>query len=144
MVPPQSYSQSVLTYSLSLLIVLWICYSDIRDLRIPNRSLLLLWFLIEIHLATHSWSSEVSAHLFALISLLIALTFYFTIRGAMGMGDIKLFSLIALLTHSIQLLVSALLLACISAGLWAVISRKKTLPFAPSLLLGSLLALHIH
>jgi len=134
----------VLTYSLFLPIVLWISYVDILEHRIPNRSLLLLWSLIELHLASHSRNSEVYAHLFALISLATALTLYFTIRGAIGMGDIKLFSLIALLTHSIQLLVAGLLLACISAGLWAVISRKKTLPFAPSLLLGSLLALHIH
>ena len=127
-----------------LLVAPWISFEDLRRHRVPNTSLLLLWALIEIDLARYAISSERSAHLFAGISLISALVLHWLLRGRIGMGDIKLFTLIALHLHSLLLLTSGLTFSCIGAALWAITSRKSVIPFAPSLILGTLLAIHIH
>ena len=127
-----------------LLVAPWISFEDLRRHRVPNTSLLLLWLLIEIDLARYAIGSERSAHLFAGISLISALVLHWLLRGRIGMGDIKLFTLIALHLHSLLVLTSGLTFSCIGAALWALISRKAVIPFAPSLILGTLLAIHIH
>ena len=127
-----------------LLVAPWISFEDLRHHRVPNTSLVVLWVLIEIDLARYAIGSERSAHLFAGISLISALVLHWLLRGRIGMGDIKLFTLIALHLHSLLLLTSGLTFSCIGAALWALISRKAVIPFAPSLILGTLLAIHIH
>ena len=127
-----------------LLVAPWISFEDLRHHRVPNTSLVVLWVLIEIDLARYAIGSERSAHLFAGISLISALVLHWLLRGRIGMGDIKLFTLIALHLHSLLVLTSGLTFSCIGAALWALISLKAVIPFAPSLILGTLLAIHIH
>ncbi len=124
-----------------LLVAPWISIVDIRQHRIPNVSLLMFWLLIEVQLAMSAARMDLSAHEFAIAILIVGLALHRLVDGAIGMGDIKLFALLALLTHSLTVILTSLTCASIGAGLVALISRKKVVPFAPSLIIAALTVL---
>ncbi len=124
-----------------LLVAPWISIVDIRQHRIPNVSLLMLWLLIEVQLEMSAARMDLSAHEFAIAILIVGFALHRLVDGAIGMGDIKLFALLALLTHSLTVILTSLTFASIGAGLVALISRKKVVPFAPSLIIAALTVL---
>jgi Flp pilus assembly protein protease CpaA len=119
----------------------WICIVDVREHRIPNKALLLLALLIEIHLVFSKGSSTLHSHIFALLTFFSGYGLGLTLRGAIGMGDIKLMALLTLLNAHLQSTLKILIYASVLALIWAIITRKRSVPFGPSLLAGYFLTL---
>ncbi len=124
-----------------LILALWICAIDMREHRIPNLSLLLLSVVIEFHFKYLERVHLIHSHLLALAVLIFGFAINLTLRGAIGMGDIKLFSLLTLLTGHLESVLRSLIYACCIAWVWALTVRKQRIPFAPPLFLGFFIAL---
>ena len=124
-----------------LLLAPWICISDIRFHRIPNVALLVLWVLNEIEAISLDRAHFEAAQetLIALFAISISAKFLF--RGAIGMGDVKLMTLLGFAVRSLRNSLSVLVIACIFGLLWALFSRKSAIPFAPALIGAALLEL---
>jgi prepilin signal peptidase PulO-like enzyme (type II secretory pathway) len=71
---------------------------------------------------------------FALLLLLNILT-----RGSIGFGDVKLALVLGSAMNSIIQLVISIDLAWIIGGVWALISKRKSIPFAPAMILGAVI-----
>ena len=122
-------------------ITIWICIVDVKDRRIPNRALVLLALSIEIHLGLSESSPILHSHLFSFFIFSVGCGVSFALRGAIGMGDIKLLALLALLNGHLRPTLEILIYASTLALIWAVFKRKRSLPFGPSLLAGYFLTL---
>ena len=119
-------------------------------------SLLLVVFML-YRIADH----DLKTHLirdFDLVMLFIILTFFFDInlvygvcyfvlllllniltRGSIGFGDVKLALVLGSAMNSIIQLVISIDLAWIIGGVWALISKRKSIPFAPAMILGAVI-----
>jgi prepilin signal peptidase PulO-like enzyme (type II secretory pathway) len=71
---------------------------------------------------------------FVLLLLLNILT-----RGSIGFGDVKLALVLGSAMNSIIQLVISIDLAWIIGGVWALISKRKSIPFAPAMILGTVI-----
>ena len=119
-----------------LIVSPWIIYSDLRFHRIPNSALFLLLLLIETNLRLGSRPIHLERYLFALVTLLISCLCNLCLRGAIGMGDIKLFALSSLILGSALQCFDALLLASGLALLGVLITRRRVIPFGPPLVMA--------
>ena len=122
-------------------ITLWISIVDVKERRIPNRALALLALSIEIHLVLSESSPILYSHLFALLTFSIGCGVSLALRGAIGMGDIKLLALLALLNAHLRPTLEILIYASTMALIWAIFKRKRSIPFGPFLLAGYFLTL---
>lgn len=122
-------------------ITVWICIVDVREHRIPNRALVLLTLSIETHLVLLGSSPILQPHLFALLTFSVGCVVSLALRGAIGMGDIKLLALLVLLNGHLQPTLEILIYASNLALIWAIFKRKRSIPFGPSLLAGYFLTL---
>ena len=118
---------------LVLLAVLLGCAAwDLKSRRIPNALLLagaLLW--LGFHVMA-PWAGLLRAF----VTLAICLLCRAALKNAFGLGDVKLLSLLALFLPPAELLAS-LLLSFLAATVYGILRRKKNLPLAPFLLLGT-------
>lgn len=137
------FNYSHLVYSILPLLLLspWIAVSDIRNRRIPNRALLVLWILIEIVNVSRVEPGELVPHTRAFLTFAIGSFFYGATRGAIGMGDIKLFAILNLSLSNWQDSLLALTYACFIGLIWAILTRRSQIAFGPPLLMGSFLLL---
>jgi len=71
---------------------------------------------------------------FVLLFLLNILT-----RASIGFGDVKLALVLGSAMSSIIELVISIDIVWIIGGVWAVISKKKSIPFAPAMILGAVI-----
>lgn len=124
-----------------LLVSPWIAVSELRSRRIPNRALLVLWILIEIANLPRMSPGELALHERTFLAFAIGSIFYWLTRGAIGMGDIKLFAILILSLKNWQDSLLALTYACFIGLIWALLTRRSQIAFGPPLLLGSLLVL---
>lgn len=130
--------------SLPLIIVApWIGWSDIRSRRIPNKALISLWLLYLICTFTMGWSQELRRHELAALLLLVGVILYWIADKAIGMGDIKFIALEGLLLGQVQLVVQALTYSALIGLIWVAVTRKQSIPFAPSLIAGEFLVMLI-
>ncbi len=122
-------------------LVMWISTIDICEHRIPNRSLIILSFGCEIHIELGRGQFFLYSHLFAVIVLLVGSFLSLSLGGAIGMGDVKLFALLALLIGHLQPTLEALLYSCVFALIWTFFTGSRRIPFAPPLFAGYLLTI---
>ena len=122
-----------------LLTAPWIIISDINSRRIPNLSLLVLWVLIEISDFGDSWRTQLALHELAVSLLVGGILINLVTRESIGMGDVKLISLIGLMIGRTNLVLEGLTYSAILGLFWVAIARKRSIPFAPSLIIGALL-----
>ncbi|MEJ0014655.1 MAG: hypothetical protein WDN07_03700 [Actinomycetota bacterium] len=66
---------------------------------------------------------------------------YFLSRSAIGMGDIKLFSLITPLLGSFAHSITTLIYASVIALIYAILVHKRCIPFGPALILGAMVVI---
>jgi prepilin signal peptidase PulO-like enzyme (type II secretory pathway) len=71
---------------------------------------------------------------FVLLLLLNILT-----RASIGFGDVKLALVLGSAMNSIIQLVISVDVAWILGGVWALISKRKSIPFAPAMILGAVI-----
>ncbi len=114
-------------------------FSDIKSRRIPNLALLVLWALTEISHIGESWRTQFDSHGLAISLLLGGVLVNLVTQDAIGMGDVKLISLIGLMIGRTDFVVEALTYSAILGLIWVAVARKRSIPFAPSLIIGALL-----
>ncbi len=124
----------------------WIALVDARTHRIPNKAVLLLAFvaLIPLYPFHFNWGSRLLATLITLVATLALALFI-----GLGLGDVKLLSVLSLLVLPPQAVIYQFFLssASLSAVIYALfISRgelRKSLhiPLAPAIFCGTIVAL---
>lgn len=126
-----------------IIIAPWIAWSDIRSRRIPNRALISLWLLYLISTSRMDWSQELRRHELAALLLVGGVFIHWISNGAIGMGDIKFIALEGLLFGQIRLVLEALTYSAVIGLIWVAVTRKRSIPFAPSLIAGTFLVMLI-
>ena len=119
----------------------WIVISDIKSRLIPNKALLMLWSLIVASQFSLKWSQQLSIYEFGCSLFVIGLVFYFLSSHSIGMGDIKLLALSGLMLNQLQRILEALTYAAVIGLIWAIATRKNSIPFAPPLIVGVLMVM---
>jgi Flp pilus assembly protein protease CpaA len=124
----------------------WIAFEDLRTHRISNKSVLLLTLILiaTLDVTDFDFKCQISASLIVL-ALSLALSFC----CGLGMGDVKLIFVLALLllpphVASYQLFIFTVSLSGFIYALW--ISRGKLrqmqqIPLAPAIVVGTIIAL---
>lgn len=132
----------ILLISLAVIITV----SDLTYMLIPNSILLTMTVPVVVILVVFDWSHIGSHLLGALVGGGILLFIALITRGAMGMGDVKLFALLGLMI-AFPNVVLALIIACLLGTMiggillaMKVMTRKQPMPFGPFLLAGSIIA----
>lgn len=121
----------------------WIAWSDIKSRRIPNKSLLSLWLLYLVSSFGMDWNQELRRHELAALLLISGVVIHWISHGAIGMGDIKFIALEGILLGQIEWVVQALTYSAIIGLIWVATTRKRSIPFAPSLIAGVFLVMLI-
>lgn len=123
------------------LVAPWIIASDITKHIIPNRAQLALLLLTEISLIHQGLTIMLHANLMGIYTLLTCLIIRALSASRVGMGDVKLVAILAILLGNTGELLSSLTLATLFGLIWVITTRKMVIPFAPSLILGAFLVL---
>lgn len=140
---------------IALVSVLWVAaYFDKKSYRVPNKLILLGFAFRLIILAAELFTIGTQVK-YTVISELIAAAAMFVIslvciliaKNSLGMGDVKLFLIMGLLL-GVQGIMTAMfysLIITFFVSVFMLITRKKNrkdfLPFAPSILVGTVLAI---
>ena len=149
------YQKKNLTVTESLqCLILWegiflISSIDIKIKKIPNKILVILFFvriagiICEIMIDGDDFISIISASVFGmLIGIFMVLLVFFTSKGQIGTGDLKLFGVIGLYfgaTGLIQITMYTLFPAAFFSIFLLILKKakmKSTIPMAPFILLG--------
>lgn len=137
---------------LTLVFLLLFAIYDVRHHRIRNTALIafLIWCLFSIPLAiwtettTHWYHALLKSGLGFITGFMILFCVALVTNGSVGGGDIKLIAILGILYGAWGLL-AVLMLACISALLFALIASRidsqelYNIPFAPFIFVGSLI-----
>lgn len=118
-----------------------IAVSDFKFHRIPNRALIALLIMDEIIALNRGWVRMATSNASAMLILFAGALFYILAKGAIGMGDIKLFALLTLLLEGFSKSMAALTYAALIALIYAVTVRKRTIPFGPALICGAIVVI---
>ena len=103
-------------------------YYDLKYRRVPN------WLTFSVVILSFYKIDQ-----FLIFVLLLALLLLSLFRGSIGGGDIKLGVAVGLWAHILLIPQSWLLIALILGGLYAIIFRKRSIPFAPFMAMGFLI-----
>lgn len=103
--------------------------------------------MTEIELLFHSrnleqrfqWLGILKPNFLFLIFLILAITFVSALPGVIGMGDLKLLAILILVFNDSGEWVSMFFIATCIGLAWGVITRKKSIPFAPSIVIAALI-----
>ncbi|MEE0059609.1 MAG: A24 family peptidase [Acutalibacteraceae bacterium] len=141
---------------MALLSLMWpVAYIDFKSYRIPNRFILLgivyriIIFPFELFVNPDVWSLLLSEIIAAGALLLASLLCSLCMKNSIGFGDIKLFIVMGLLL-SMDGIWGAMFLSLIISFLLALFllitkrkGRKDTIPFGPSIVLGTYLSVFL-
>lgn len=129
-----------------------IAYADMKQYRIPNKSLIFLiilklsFYLLEIFLFYPNFKLHIADDLIGcILGFFLFFVLYMITRGSIGAGDVKLAGILGLYLGGkdiLPCLIFAFFLAgfcCIVLLVLKQISRKDALPFAPFLWLSALM-----
>lgn len=112
-------------------LLIWISIYDVRFHLIRNIDLVVL-LLLSLPYFDNWLIGALNLFTYTLINLVS--------KGRIGVGDIKLSLLIGMQLNSISLLLNALSYTWIFGGIYASLSRKTSIAFAPFMICGTLLA----
>ena len=122
---------SIISLPLVVFMLYRIAEHDLKTHLIRDFDLVMLFifltFFFEINLVY-------GVYYFALLLLLNILT-----RASIGFGDVKLALVLGSAMNSIIQLVISVDVAWILGGVWALISKRKSIPFAPAMILGAVI-----
>lgn len=141
------FTEIFIAYSFLVVLLIIIAIIDIKEKIIPNKIIILgmiigtifLFINKEISILSRVFGALISGGIFAGISVLT--------RGALGMGDAKLASMIGLFVGLWDIM-ATMFLASIASGIVGIFliikdrnNKNKTIPFAPFILLGLILTM---
>jgi len=115
--------------------------TDIRWQRIPNGAQLSLLCLTELSLLGEKKTGYFHSNLVGLYVLLAALLIRALSGARVGMGDVKLISILAIGLGSTSEVLSSLTIASLLGLIWVLMARNRIIPFAPALIGGVLVVL---
>ena len=118
-----------LNWAVLILTLIAASFTDIRTRRIPNR---LTYSALVLALPNFNY--------FYLVVVAAALFIMMIAGSLIGSGDIKLAAVVAIYSNALNLSQSWILFALVLGGLYALIRRVKSLPFAPFIAIGTLIA----
>lgn len=104
---------------------------DIKKHLIRDLDLIILFFSLSLIFRINL---ILGAVYFSILFLLNLLT-----RASIGFGDLKLALILGSAMGSVIQLVISIDIAWIIGGVWALISKRKSIPFAPAMILGAFL-----
>ena len=105
-------------------------YFDLRFRRIPN------WLTYPALLL-----SILKIDRFSIFVLLLGFVLAILFHSQIGAGDLKMAAVIAIYSHILGYSQYWIMYAFIAGGIFALISRKRTLPFAPFMASGALISI---
>ncbi len=124
----------------------WIAFEDARTHRISNRSVLLLTLLsiATLGVTDFNFRSQISASL-----IVLALSLVLSMCCGLGMGDVKLMFVLALLVlppqvTSYQLFIFTVPVSAFTYALWITrgqLHKMQQIPLAPAIAVGTIIAL---
>lgn len=124
----------------------WIAFEDARTHRISNRSVLLLTLLsiATLDVTDFNFRSQISASL-----IVLALSLVLSMCCGLGMGDVKLMFVLALLVlpphvTSYQLFIFTVPVSAFTYALWITrgqLHKMQQIPLAPAIAVGTIIAL---
>lgn len=143
-VQPAAYSAGMQILVMAMLA--WIAINDARTHRIPNRDLLIL---VIIALLTVDLEHLNLSHQFYAAGIVLIITVLLSLFCGVGMGDVKLLTLLAMLILPsefivYQIFVLTVLIAAVAHALLICrgdIRRSLHIPLAPAIFLGTIIAL---
>ena len=115
--------------------------TDIRWQRIPNGAQISLLCLTELSLLGEKETDFFHSNLVGLYVLLAALLIRALSGARVGMGDVKLISILAIGLGSTSEVLSSLTIASLLGLIWVLMARNRIIPFAPALIGGVLVVL---
>ena len=141
---PAAYSAGMQILVMAMLA--WIAINDARTHRIPNRDLLIL---VIIALLTGDLEHLDLLHQFYTAGIVLIITILLSLFCGVGMGDVKLLTLLAMLILPsefivYQIFVLTVLIAAVAHALLICrgdIRRSLHIPLAPAIFLGTIIAL---
>lgn len=120
---------SVLALPLLVLLLYRIADYDLKTHLIRDLDLILLFILLNLLLHLN-WKIGV-------LYSLVLLSLNILTKGAIGFGDIKLALVLGSAMSTALQLVISINIAWIIGGVWALISKRKSIPFAPAMIFGA-------
>jgi prepilin signal peptidase PulO-like enzyme (type II secretory pathway) len=122
---------SIISLQLVVFMLYRIAHHDLKTHLIRDFDLVMLFifftFFFEINLVH-------GGYYFVLLLLLNIIT-----RASIGFGDVKLALILGSAMNSLLQLVISIDVAWIIGGVWALISKRKSIPFAPAMILGAVI-----
>lgn len=128
------YHHSVLSlalYPLLIFILFRIAAYDIKTHLIRDLDLILLLISLSLILRINL--------IFGVAYFLILLLLNLLTKASIGFGDLKLALILGSAMNTVIQLVISIDIAWIIGGVWALISKRKSIPFAPAMILGAFL-----
>lgn len=120
---------------------------DIRERRIPDILIIagvVAGFILKLYNPEHG---VVDGLVGGSTAVLVLLLIYYSTKGGIGLGDVKLFGCIGVYL-GLESTVSAMLIAAFLSGLFSLVliclnrdNRKREIPFAPFIMAGALAAI---
>ena len=104
-------------------------YFDLKSRKIPN------WLTYTALAISFTWPST-----FHILAIAVGVLCAITLGKYIGAGDIKLAVAIAIWSHILNWSQIWLYFALLAGGIFALINRKKSIPFAPFMAIGVLAA----
>lgn len=143
-------SGEFISYSILIIILAIATVTDVKKMLIPNK-LLIIGFLISlVFIFVNSNITILSKVLGGLISGGLVLGLLYLTKGGIGMGDVKMISMVGFYTGLVNIF-NILIISTLFSGLAGILllgfkikGKKDSLPFAPFVLMGTVFVLLIN
>jgi prepilin signal peptidase PulO-like enzyme (type II secretory pathway) len=122
---------SIFSLPLIVLMLYRIAHHDLKTHLIRDFDLITLFIFFTLFFDINL---VYGVYYFVLLLLLNILT-----RASIGFGDVKLALVLGSAMNSLIQLVISIDVAWIIGGVWALISKRKSIPFAPAMILGAVI-----
>ena len=122
---------SIISLPLIVFMLYRIAHHDLKTHLIRDFDLVMLFIFFTLFFDINL---VYGVYYFAILLFLNILT-----RASIGFGDVKLALVLGSAMNSIIQLVISVDVAWILGGVWALISKRKSIPFAPAMILGAVI-----
>lgn len=122
---------SIALFPLLIFILYRIAAYDIKTHLIRDLDLIILFISLSLIFRINLFFGAVYFFILMLLNLLT--------KAGIGFGDLKLALILGSAMNNLIQLVISIDIAWIIGGVWALVSKRKSIPFAPAMILGAFL-----